>query len=176
MEIIQVYIYLKIQFSLPSSPDHLKSLRIRGGYGFQSVPIWIRSLDHLTDLELTVRMVGAQDLEIFAGLPSLVRFQLTMKESSREGIIIPASRFPCLKEFFISCRIMPVSFSQGVMPKLEKFGLQFRAYQEDLKFTRPAVVHLQSIKEFQFTIAVDRGLGDREVEHLKKSFKSAVFV
>ncbi|TKW18906.1 hypothetical protein SEVIR_5G463100v4 [Setaria viridis] len=168
-------LYLQIQL-LTSAPDHLQSLRIRGDHGFQSVPVWIRSLNHLTDLELTVRMVGAQDLKIFAGLPRLVRFRLTIKEPSTEGIIIPGSSLPCLKELFISCRIMPVSFSQGVMPKLENFELQFRAYQEDLKFIRHTIDHLQSIKEFQFTIAVHRGLSDRQVEHLKESFKSAVFV
>lgn len=169
-------LFLQIQILLPSPPANLQSLRISGDYGFQSVPKWIRSLNDLTDLELTVRMVGTQDLEILKGLPNLVRFRLTIKESSKEGITIPGSSLPFLKELFIHRRIMPVSFNQGVMPKLEKFELQLRAYQEDLKFIRTTIDHLQSLKEFQFTIAVQRGLSDFQVEYLKSSFKSAVFI
>lgn len=146
LEGYSIGLFLQI-LNLNTSSDHLQSLRIRGEYGFQKVPTWIGSLSNLIDLELTVRMLYEQDLEILAGLSRLVRFQLVLKEPSREGIIILGSGFPCLKELFISCRIMPVSISQGAMPKLEKFELQFHAHQEDFKYIRQSIDHLQSLRD-----------------------------
>lgn len=162
---------------ITSPPDRLKNLRIRGEYGFDNVPRWIGLLSDLTDLELTVRTMLEKDLEIIANLPRLVRFRLTVKDPSTRGIIVLESCFACLKELFISCRIMPVVFNQGAMPKLEKCELQFRAYQEDsIKVPCPRIEHLKSLsKGFQFTIVVGKGLSYRKIEDLKNTFKSAVF-
>lgn len=176
-----IHLFRRIQITaslITSPPDRLQNLRIRGEYGFENVPRWIGLLSHLTDLELTVvRTMEEQDLEIIAKLPRLVRFGLTVKEPSGNGIIIPKCGFACLKELFISCRIMPVSFNQGAMPKLEKFELQFRAYHEDLKRSRPRIEHLKSlIKGLQVTIVVGKGLSDCEVNDLKNTFKSAIFI
>jgi len=164
---------------ITSPPDHLQNLRIIGDYGFPYVPRWIGLLSQLTDLELTVRTMLEKDVEIVAKLDRLVRFRLTVKEPSTttKGIIVLESGFPCLKELFISCRIMPVSFNQGAMPKLEKFVLQFHAYQGDSKRTCPSIEHLKSlIKGFQFRIVVGKGLSHREVKDLKNTFKSAIFI
>ncbi|KAJ1294918.1 hypothetical protein BS78_01G182900 [Paspalum vaginatum] len=51
---------------ITTPPDRLQSLRITGEHGFEKVPTWIGSLSHLTDLELTVRMMYEQDLEILS--------------------------------------------------------------------------------------------------------------
>ncbi|KAL6646462.1 hypothetical protein ACP70R_018070 [Stipagrostis hirtigluma subsp. patula] len=179
-----VGIFLQLQFSVASPPVLLESLRIRGDHGFLRMPMWIASLTHLTDLELTIAAVSGEDLETLDKLSSLTRFRLTLKEPSGQGIVVQESGFPYLKELFISCRIMPVLISQSAMPKLENFELQFHACPEDLRCVKPedlrcvnfSIEHPQSVKEFRFTIAGRRGLSEPDVEFLKEAFKNAVLI
>ncbi|CAL5090994.1 unnamed protein product [Urochloa decumbens] len=168
-------LFLELQLSLSAPPYTLKSLKIKGEHGFLRVPMWISSLAQLNDLELTIAAVGERDTEILAELPRLIRLRLALKEPSAQGIIIRGSGFPSLKELYINCRIMPVFFGQGVMPKLQKFELQFLAYQEDLRSVLLSTGHLQSLKEFRFAV-VCKGLSDPDIEFLKEAFKSAVFI
>jgi len=168
-------LFLELQLSLSASSDTLQSLKIKGEPRFLTVPMWMSSLPDLTDLELTVAAVGERDTEILAKLPRLTRLRLTIKEPHSQGIIIRESGFPSLKELCINCRVMPVFFVEGVMPKLQKFELQFHAYQEDLRFAHFSTEHLQSLKEFRFTV-VCKDLRDQDIEFLKEAFKSAVFI
>ncbi|XP_062196655.1 disease resistance protein Pik-2-like isoform X2 [Phragmites australis] len=124
---------------------------------------------------LRIRVVG-EDLETLEKLPRLVRFRLTLKEPSRQGIVFQRYGFPCLKELFINCRIMPILISQGAMSKLEKFELKFHAYRGDLRCVKFSIEHLYSLKEFRFAIVGCRGLSDPDVEYLKEAFKDAVLV
>jgi len=87
--------FLELHSSLSAPPDTLESLKIKGEYGFLRVPKWISSLTYLTDLELTV---AAMDEGVLAELPRLIRFRLTVKEPSAQGVTIQESCFPSLKE------------------------------------------------------------------------------
>ncbi|CAN6209524.1 unnamed protein product [Urochloa humidicola] len=168
-------LFLELQLSLSAPPCTLQSLKIKGEHGFLRVPMWISSLAHLTDLELAIAAVGERDTEILAELPRLIQLRLAIKEPSAQGIIIRGSGFASLKELYINCRVMPVFFGQGVMLKLQKFELQFLAYQEDLRYVHFSTEHLQSLKDFRFVV-VCKGLSDRDIEFLKEAFKSAVFI
>jgi disease resistance protein RPM1 len=168
-------LFLELQSSLSAPPDTLQSLKIKGGYGFLRVPKWISSLTHLAVLELTVAAMDERDLEILTELPRLIRFRLTVKEPSAQGITIQESCFPNLKELYINCRIMPVFFSRDAMLKLQKFELQFHAHPEDLEFVQFSTEHFQSLKEFRFMV-VCKGLSDPGIEFLKEAFKNAVFI
>lgn len=92
---------------------------------FPRVPHWISRLEKLYSLELGVDQLCREGISVLAGLPALVRLDLSIRGVPRERITISGEGFPELKRLIITCRTMCLIFEPGAMPRLQRLKLEF---------------------------------------------------
>jgi hypothetical protein len=91
---------------------------------FSLLPAWIRShLSQLSTLEISVKVVRQEDLDILGSLPVLCHLILWCKRQSRL-LLVTVDEFRCLTVFnFFSDSPGQVVVQPGAMPKLAEFQL-----------------------------------------------------
>ncbi|PUZ75765.1 hypothetical protein GQ55_1G233200 [Panicum hallii var. hallii] len=94
---------------------------------FPGVPQWIGRLQKLYSLELGVGELSRDGVAVLAGLPALVRLDLSIRGAPRESTVITATGFPALKHLIVTCRALCLTFEAGAMPSLQKLNLEFNA-------------------------------------------------
>jgi hypothetical protein len=113
-------------------PPQLRTLNIHEICWVSVLPAWMNNPTQFQDLwllEIAVRKVQQEDLEILGRLPALRMLVLKVDHEdigiSGKGFVVAAGSFPCLQE----CRLMgflcPVVFHQGAMPRLRNLGFLF---------------------------------------------------
>ncbi|WVZ54769.1 hypothetical protein U9M48_005518 [Paspalum notatum var. saurae] len=104
-----------------ATPPHLSRLQI--GFWFSTLPDWMNppSLQDLWCLQIWVRELRQEDLQILGRLPALHYLDLKADHENL-GITwrftVSACSFPCLLECRLSGFGGPVEFQQGSMPRL----------------------------------------------------------
>jgi hypothetical protein len=94
---------------------------------FQTLPAWIRRnpqhLSKLSKLEICVKQVGEEYMEILGSLLALHRLALLSRHPS--GLIVIASGFRLLTSFWGSFKTgCEIVFQEGAMPKAEQVELR----------------------------------------------------
>lgn len=126
---------------------------------FPGVPQWIGRLQKLYSLELGVGELSRAGVAILAGLPALVRLDLSIRGAPMESTVITAAGFPALKHLIVTCRALCLTFEAGAMPSLQKLKLEFNAHGEQGGWCGNALAgieHLPGLKEVYASIG---GLG-----------------
>jgi len=123
------------------------------------VPRWIGRLHKIYSLELGVGELSRDGVAVLAGLPALVRLDLSIRGAPMESTVITAAGFPALKHLIVTCRALCLTFEAGAMPSLQKLKLEFNAHGEQGGWCGNALAgieHLPGLKEVYASIG---GLG-----------------
>lgn len=112
--------------SLTKPPKGLKKIKVIDGK-FASVPQWIRGLEHLTFLQITVCKQVAGDVKILAGLIELQCLVLGLEFIPEKEIVIEKEGFKMLERFSLDCHVPWLTFEEEAMPKLTYLRLNLHA-------------------------------------------------
>ncbi|KAJ1291025.1 hypothetical protein BS78_02G287900 [Paspalum vaginatum] len=145
--------------SLAPPPLRLETLDLLGWY-FSRVPRWLVELRDLCSLELCVREVMEEDIDILGKLPSLTHLQFQIQQAPKEKMVICGSMgflFPALVNFQFKCQqrmsLQLLMFEAGAMPNLRR--LEIETSVELLKCdgcTSVGMEHLIGLKEICLSI------------------------
>ena len=109
--------------STSDPPKKLQKLKVTSGR-FVSVPQWIKRLEHLSFLQITICKLAADELKILRDLPKLKSLVLGLEFIPREERVFESEGFNELLEFSVECPVPWLTFMQGAMPKLECLQLK----------------------------------------------------
>ncbi|CAN6278620.1 unnamed protein product [Urochloa humidicola] len=128
---------------------------------FPCVPQWVGRLEKLYSLELGIGQLSKEGVAVLAGLPALVRLDLSIRGAPSESAAITATGFPALKHLIVTCRAPCLAFDAGAMPRLQTLQLEFNAdgataEQGGCGKALAGVQHLLGLKEIHAYIG---GLG-----------------
>lgn len=131
-----------VSFPFPSIPaDELGSLTVYHSHLerlkaipwlFPRFPMWTGQLRKLDLLDIGVRGLMKEDIDVLAGLPALAYLSLWTEKGPKENIIIRCTAFPVLKFIKFLCSEVCLTFEAGAMPKLHSLELGFDAQGVDL--------------------------------------------
>ncbi|CAO2038296.1 unnamed protein product [Urochloa humidicola] len=94
---------------------------------FPRVPQWVGRLEKLYSLELGIGQLSKEGVAVLAGLPALVRLDLSIRGAPSKSAAITATGFPALKHLIVTCRAPCLAFEAGAMPMLQTLQLEFNA-------------------------------------------------
>uniref|UniRef100_A0A0E0MH25 Uncharacterized protein n=1 Tax=Oryza punctata TaxID=4537 RepID=A0A0E0MH25_ORYPU len=109
--------------SLSDPPKELKKFKVTTGR-FVSVPQWIRGLEHLAFLQITVCKLEPDDVKILGSLRCLKCLILGLEFVPEEEIVIESEWFSCLERLSLDCPVPWLTFKQGAMPMLDYLQLK----------------------------------------------------
>lgn len=109
--------------SLSDPPKELKKFKVTTGR-FVSVPQWIRGLEHLAFLQITVCKLEPDDVKILGSLRCLKCLILGLEFVPEEGMVIESEWFGCLERFSLDCPVPWLTFKRGAMPMLNYLQLK----------------------------------------------------
>ncbi|KAL6890144.1 hypothetical protein ACP4OV_008907 [Aristida adscensionis] len=112
--------------SLSHRPEKLEKFKVTTGR-FANVPKWINKLTSLSFVQITVCILGANDLKIFRELPKLQCLILGLDFIPEKGILIESAGFPELQRLSIDCPLPWLTFETGATKKLTYLQLKFCA-------------------------------------------------
>jgi hypothetical protein len=129
---------------------------------FPSVPSWISRLGKLYSLELGVDKLCREGIAVLAGLPALVRLDLSIRGVPRESTIITGEGFPDLRHLIITCRTLCLAFEPGAMPSLQRLKLEFNvgAPASQLGRSRNVITGVEHLSGLRNTVAKVGGFGN----------------
>ncbi|CAO2142506.1 unnamed protein product [Urochloa humidicola] len=110
--------------SLSDPPRELEKFMVTLGR-FAYVPPWIKELESLSFLQITICKVETDSLKILRDLPKLKCLILGLDFVPRKAIVIESKGFSELQTFSINCPAPWVTFGTGAMPKLTLLQLEF---------------------------------------------------
>ncbi|CAN6373183.1 unnamed protein product [Urochloa humidicola] len=110
--------------SLSDPPRELEKFMVTLGR-FAYVPPWIKELESLSFLQITICKVETDGLKILRDLPKLQYLILGLDFVPREAIVIESKGFSELQTFSINCPAPWFIFRTGAMPKLTHLQLEF---------------------------------------------------
>uniref|UniRef100_A0A0E0AUZ9 DC1 domain-containing protein n=1 Tax=Oryza glumipatula TaxID=40148 RepID=A0A0E0AUZ9_9ORYZ len=146
-----------IEFVVSSSPSLLQRLELYPRVCvFSTLPSWIRNLEKLSILKISVIQLGVEDIKTLSLLGALTALSLYVRTTSSESIIIDESGFRVLKYFKFNCStISSLSFKNGAMPNLQKLKMGFNDSKvEQCNLANVGFEHLSTIKEIIIKIRV----------------------
>jgi len=166
-----------------NAPENLSTLKLKDYCWFAMLPAWLKVnpslLVSLSVLEIRVRGLQQEDLEILGRLPALHYLKLCV-DHKHQGIIhgrfvVGACSFPCL----VRCRLWgfggPVVFEQGAMPRLVNLRFEF-----PVKWTREIIGsfdlglgNLPSLQELSI-IFPSGGAREQDLEEAKAAMRHAI--
>jgi len=162
------------------APRHLRSLQLQCCW-FSRLPDWMApSLVDLTIIQISVRELHQDDLEILGKLPALRHLYLMLDHENLKiprRFVIGTSSFPCL----VGCRLMgflgAVMFQQGAMMMLTSLAFTFHAREvreitsSDGRFN----LGLENLMSLQDVLVYfrSRGASEMEVEEAKAALSHA---
>ncbi|KAL6890140.1 hypothetical protein ACP4OV_008903 [Aristida adscensionis] len=107
-------------------PKKLQKFKVTDGI-FCSVPQWIKGLEHLAFLEITVCKLAPVDVHILGNLDELRCLVLGLEFIPRHEIMIANIGFRKLLRFSVTCLMPWLIFRIGAMPELQYLQLNLRA-------------------------------------------------
>lgn len=110
--------------SLSDPPEKLEKFKVTTGK-FDSVPQWIKRLNHLVFLQITVCKDMPDNVEILKDLPKLDCLVLGLEFIPTQEIVIGSDGFSELRKFSLDCPVPWLTFRKGAMPKLSCLELKF---------------------------------------------------
>ncbi|CAO2146682.1 unnamed protein product [Urochloa humidicola] len=133
--------FLNSMDDLSSPPKYLLSLDLSGK--LFCVPKWIKELETLEKLTLSLTSLRTDGLQVLSQLSKLFSLTFSINAKGQDSsvveilqknvmdsggkIFVPADGFASLKLLRFSAPVVPLlSFLQGAMPKLQRLELQFR--------------------------------------------------
>ncbi|CAL4995881.1 unnamed protein product [Urochloa decumbens] len=154
-------------------PPHISKLELC--YWFSTLPDWINpSLGHLRLLQIHVRKLWQEDLEILGRLPGLCYLYLWVDHENlgiTRRFTVGACSFPSLVE----CKFWEfggsTEFRQGAMPRLK--DLTFSVLVQDA--TDLGLGNLQSLQTLGVSL-ISGGASQEEVEQVKAAVRHAMEV
>jgi len=177
------YLYMKISWdssfyldAMSSTPASFRHLQVFHGSQFSRVPKWIIQHHNLYELDLIVKQVSEEDVEILSRLPSAIELGLCIQGIPEDSkTIIRGSGFPVLKRFTFTCsRISCLVFVAGAMPKLEKLELKFNAMGWDRHGDAPTgMEHLSGLREMYVCIW-GAGAGESNRRAAESAMRNAI--
>jgi hypothetical protein len=115
-------------------PPQLRTLNTHQICWVSVLPVWMNNPTQFQDLwllEIAVRKVQQEDLEILGRLPALRMLVLKVDHEdigiSGKGFVVAAGSFPCLEDCCLWGFLCPVVFQQGAMPRLWELVFHFFA-------------------------------------------------
>ncbi|CAO2149861.1 unnamed protein product [Urochloa humidicola] len=133
--------FLNSMDELSSPPKYLLSLDLSGK--LLCVPRWIKELETLEKLTLSLTSLQTDSLQILSQLSKLFSLTFSINAKGQDSsvveilqrntmdsggkIFVPANGFASLKLLRLSAPVIPLlSFLEGAMPELQRLELQFR--------------------------------------------------
>ncbi|XP_040383026.1 disease resistance protein Pik-2-like [Oryza brachyantha] len=173
-------------------PRHLEMFRMVSHFYFRRLPIWMSSLSELTWLDINIKQLGVEDMQVLQNMPALLCLKLYLEESPQETLVISRSGFRSLKVFYfypLNCELglmfrknkkdgLGLMFEEGATPKLQR--LEFRycahdaisAYGVGFDF---GIKQLTSLKHLRVSIHC-RGASAWEVEAAEASIRNTAYL
>ncbi|RCV38963.1 hypothetical protein SETIT_8G184900v2 [Setaria italica] len=133
---------------LPDPPQNLEQFKVTAGR-FVTVPKWIRNLQFLSSVQITVCRQDTDDLKILGHLINLECLELRLDFIPEEAIVIEsAGSFPELQRFSVDCPVPWLTFRTGAMRKLAYLQLKFLSCPASSQTSVPSGIgSLQSLTE-----------------------------
>ncbi|CAO2149646.1 unnamed protein product [Urochloa humidicola] len=133
--------FLNSMDDLSSPPKYLLSLDLSGK--LLCVPKWIKELETLEKLTLSLTSLRTDGLQVLSQLSKLFSLTFSINAKGQDSsvveilqknvmdsggkIFVPTDGFPSLKLLRFSAPVIPLlSFLEGAMPELQRLELQFR--------------------------------------------------
>lgn len=127
---------------------------------FSKIPEWIGELDNLCILNIAVRELVKNGINILRGLPALTSLSLNVHTTSIEKVIFDKGGFSVLKYLEFRCSAPWLKFESDALPNLRKLKLVFNSLFENIHGTAPiSIEHLSCLEEISAKI---RGGGNVE--------------
>ncbi|XP_052137342.1 uncharacterized protein LOC127755707 [Oryza glaberrima] len=127
---------------------------------FSKVPKWIGELDNLCILNIAVRELVKNGIDILRRLPALTSLSLNVHTASIEKVIFDKGGFSILEYLEFSCSAPWLKFESDAIPNLRKLKLGFKALSENIHGTVPIIIeHLPGLKEISVKISGGGGGG-----------------
>uniref|UniRef100_J3N9L4 USP domain-containing protein n=1 Tax=Oryza brachyantha TaxID=4533 RepID=J3N9L4_ORYBR len=128
-----------------------------------SIPQWIKSLDDLVLLKITVCKFETTDLASLAGLRKLCCLELVLEFHLKQEIVIQNEGFKFLERFSVACRVPWLTFKQGAMSQLTALELKSSSLEEREHNDKVTVEESSNPREAAPTVKND-GTGDGNQE------------
>ncbi|KAF8685255.1 hypothetical protein HU200_044076 [Digitaria exilis] len=112
------------------APRSLRKIKVRSNSWFSTRPDWMNPshLQHLSILDVYMKELQQEDLEILGRLPALHDLCLSVEYKKLKicpGLVVGASSFPCLVRCQLGFFVPPVVFWHGAMPRLTDLMFTF---------------------------------------------------
>uniref|UniRef100_A0A0D9X7R7 NB-ARC domain-containing protein n=1 Tax=Leersia perrieri TaxID=77586 RepID=A0A0D9X7R7_9ORYZ len=172
-------------------PCHLEMFRMVSHFYFPRLPNWMSSLSELTWLDINVKQLGGEDMQVLQNMPALLCLKLYLEESPQETLVISRSGFQSLKVFYFyplngGLGLMfrknkkdgfGLMFEEGATAKLQRFEFRYcahdaiSAYGIGFDF---GIKQLNSLKHLHVSIHC-RGASTWEVEATEAAIRNAAY-
>lgn len=132
--------------SLTKPSGELQKFKVIAGK-FANVPQWIRGLEHLTFLQITVCKQVPGDVKILAGLVSLQRLVLGLEFIPEEALVIETKGFKELERFSLDCPVPWLTFEEEAMLKLTYLRLNLHGSHASKMSVPSGISNLEKLSE-----------------------------
>ncbi|XP_037432900.1 disease resistance protein RGA5-like [Triticum dicoccoides] len=151
-----------LEFLHSWSPVPSSLRRLHNGMYFLKIPEWI-FISNLTYIDIKVDEVTEEDLHMLGKLHALLYLEIIMESKPKQRLTIQG--FPSLKEFLFNCFDdgVYITFTEGAMPKLEKFDMMFDVSIAITYAFYTGITHLPYLKEAEVYIC-SGGAGHSEIK------------
>ncbi|TVU51788.1 hypothetical protein EJB05_03232, partial [Eragrostis curvula] len=133
---------------------------------FSRLPHWLGQLHGLRILNIVIRDLASDDINILRGLPALTVLLLYVRTALKRTIIFTDMAFSALRYLKLSCSVMFLSFEEGTMPDLRRLKLCFNAHiEKNCGFLVDGIENLLNLHEVAGRIGKPHGADkiDRKV-------------
>ncbi|KAL6890141.1 hypothetical protein ACP4OV_008904 [Aristida adscensionis] len=128
-------------------PKTLVKFKVTTGK-FDTVPRWIKGLEHLAFLQITVCKHEPDDIKILKDLPKLRSLVLGLEFIPKNEIVIGSDGFSELQRFSLDCPVPWLRFKQQAMPKLKFLELRVYSGPAIIDSSVPSgIINLQGLME-----------------------------
>ncbi|TVU51795.1 hypothetical protein EJB05_03239, partial [Eragrostis curvula] len=142
---------------------------------FSRLPSWLGQLHGLRILNIVIKDLASDDINMLTGLPALTILVLYVRTALKRTIIFTDMAFSALRYLKLSCSVMLLSFQEGAMPDLRKLKLCFNADRENnYGQLVDGIEHLLNLHEVAGRIGEAQGADKLDRKAVESLFEDAI--
>lgn len=142
---------------------------------FSKLPEWIAQLHKLCILEIVVRKLRVNDIDIIAELPALRALCLYVRTPT--AVVFSGGEFLALEYFKFFCGTLLLDFQEKTMPKLRKLKIGFNAHRGmEYGHMLHGIQHLLNLQKVAARIGAATGAEESDRRAAEFAFKNTIRV
>ncbi|CAN6374801.1 unnamed protein product, partial [Urochloa humidicola] len=171
-----ITIFVDQSYGVLSTPIFIQRLELLSPICiFSIIPTWIVKLQNLRILNIIVRVLSSNNVDVLAGLPDLTALSLFVRRPTVQSVVFHSGAFPVLKYFNYRCGALCLAFENEAFPSLEMLKLGFNAHRGDQYCHMiDGIENLGNLKKVTVQIGAAAGAEELDRRAAESAFKHAI--